>query len=331
VSEHPLQPLADTCWVVTEGLIGMENQALGLAERVGVPIEVKRVSLRWPWRELAPRLVSSPFGKAAPGSSPLAPPWPKLVIGCGRQSIPFVEEIKRVSGGRTLAVQCQHPRVDPKRFDLVVPPEHDGLKGPNVFPLLGSPNRITRAKLSEARDTYAQQFHKVRAPRLGVLIGGKSKAYTFDRGEADAIGRTLAHLSSAYGLMVTASRRTGAENLKRIESFLQGTDAYFWNGQGDSPYLGILAWADVFLVTSDSVNMACEAAVTGKPIHIFFLPGGTPKFTRFHNLLQEKGIARAFQGRIEQWNYPPVDETGRAAKEIQRLLDLFATRPDMKT
>ena len=60
----------------------------------------------------------------------------------------------------------------------------------------------------------------------------------------DAIGRTLAHLSSAYGLMVTTSRRTGAENVNRIEEFLEGTDAYLWDGVGESPYFGILAWAD---------------------------------------------------------------------------------------
>ncbi|MBI3675457.1 MAG: mitochondrial fission ELM1 family protein [Proteobacteria bacterium] len=308
----------------------MENQALGLAERLALPISIKHVGLDWPWRVLAPRLVPDPLAKASAASSALAPPWPKLVIGCGRQSIPFVEAIKRASGGRTLTVQCQHPRVNPARFDLVIPPEHDGLTGRNVFPIIGSPNRITRAKLNTARDAYAQQFHRVRAPRLGVLIGGKSKAYTFDRGEAEAIGRTLAHLSSAYGLMVTASRRTGAENLNRIEKSLEGTDAYFWNGTGESPFFGILAWADAFLATSDSVNMACEAAVTGKPVHIFPLPGGSAKFARFHKLLEEKGIARQFEGRIEQWNYPPLDETGRAAKEIQRLLDLFASRPDMK-
>lgn len=331
MSDTGKEPLSNACWVVTEGVIGMENQALGLAERLALPVETKRVGLTWPWRVLAPRLVPAPFDKAAPGSSAMAPPWPRLVIGCGRQSIPFVEAIKRASGGRTVTVQCQHPRVDPARFDLVVPPDHDGLSGPNVFPILGSPNRITRSRLTKAREEFAQQFHTVRAPRLGVLIGGKSKSYTFDLGEADAIGRTLAHLSSAYGLMVTASRRTGEENLKRIAKLLEGTDAYFWNGEGESPYLGIMAWADAFLVTSDSVNMACEAAVTGKPVHIYLLPGGTAKFARFHSLLEEKGIARQFRGRIEQWNYPPLDETGRAAKEIQRLLDLSALRHDMKT
>src|ERR1051326_9551427 len=89
----------NTCGVVTEGAAGMENQALGLAERVALPIAVKRVKLRTPWRWLAPRAPVSPFGRAEAGSSPMKPPWPRLVIGCGRQSIPFVRAIKRASGG----------------------------------------------------------------------------------------------------------------------------------------------------------------------------------------------------------------------------------------
>src|ERR1700744_2051914 len=138
---------ANSVWVVTEGAAGMENQALGLTERLGLPFEIKRVKLKTPWRGLAPRLPASPFGHATPDSTPLTPPWPDLVIGCGRQSIPFVRAIKQASGGRTVLVQTQNPRIDPRAFDLVIPPEHDGLSGPNVFPIIGSPNRITQAKL----------------------------------------------------------------------------------------------------------------------------------------------------------------------------------------
>src|SRR5262249_21175442 len=84
----------NTVWVLTEGAAGMENQALGLAERLGLPVEVKREMLRRPWRWLAPRIAISPFGRATPDSTPLGPPWPRLVIGCGRQSVPFVRAIK---------------------------------------------------------------------------------------------------------------------------------------------------------------------------------------------------------------------------------------------
>lgn len=321
---------ANTAWVLTEGTPGMENQALGLAERLALPIEIKRVRLAAFWRWFAPRLPVSPLGRATADSTPLGPPWPRLVIGCGRQSIPFVLAIKRATGGRTIAVQTQNPRVDPSRFDLVIPPEHDGLTGPNVFPILGSPNRIAPARLSQARAIFAPAFEALRSPRLTVLIGGQSSAYQFAAAEIDSLTTALRTLSHDFGLIVLTSRRTGAENAARIAACLNGSGAYVWGGGGENPYLGALAWADAFLVTSDSVNMACEAAATGKPVHIFPLPGGSKKFRMFHDSLAQRGITRPFSGKIAQWSYAPLDETGRAAMRIQELLDVSATAPDMK-
>jgi len=40
--------LADEIWVVTEGAAGMENQCLGLAERLSMPIRSLRIALRPP-------------------------------------------------------------------------------------------------------------------------------------------------------------------------------------------------------------------------------------------------------------------------------------------
>src|SRR6202012_688899 len=118
VSEDKPPALSDACWVLTDGTIGMENQALGLAERLGLPIVVKQVKLAWPWDRLAPFSPSSPFGRIAGGSDPVSPPWPRLVIGVGRQSIPFALAIKEASRARTLIVQCQDPRISPAKFDL---------------------------------------------------------------------------------------------------------------------------------------------------------------------------------------------------------------------
>src|ERR1051325_4935218 len=234
----------------------MENQALGLRERLPLPIVVKRVRLKRPWRWLAPRAPVSPFGRSEEGSSPMAPPWPRLVIGCGRQSIPFVRAIKRASGGRTLTLQCPHPRIDPPHFDLVIPPEHDGLTGPNVLPILGSANRITPGRLAEARAQFAPRFEPLRSPRLGVLIGGARRSYSFGAAEAERLAGALAELAGTHGLMVTTSRRTGKDLSDRIAAVLSGAGADLFQGEGENPYLGILAWADVFLVTSDSVNFS---------------------------------------------------------------------------
>ncbi|HEY5337124.1 MAG TPA: mitochondrial fission ELM1 family protein [Rhizomicrobium sp.] len=314
---------------MSNGTPGMENQALGLSDRLDLPVVVKRVWLRWPWSQIAPFSPGPPFGRQTADSDALAPPWPRLVIGVGRQSIPFMRAIKDASP-QTITVQCQDPRTDLSKFDLVIPPQHDRLSGPNVFPILGSPNRITADKLAQARTHFAPLFGPLRAPRLAVLIGGKNRVYDFGRQTVDALAHVLCDLAKTHGLMVTPSRRTGTENIARIESALADTDAYLWREGGENAYWGMLAWADTFLITADSVNLACESAATGKPVHIFPLPGRSTKFDDFHRALAERGISRLFTGQIEQWPYPPLDETGRAAKRVRELLDVSAMAPDMK-
>ena len=85
-------PLDNACWTVTNGTAGMENQALGLAERLGLPIVAKRVRLTWPWNKLAPLHLGAPFSRLAMGSDPVGPPWPQLAIGVGRESIRILLE-----------------------------------------------------------------------------------------------------------------------------------------------------------------------------------------------------------------------------------------------
>jgi mitochondrial fission protein ELM1 len=160
-------------------------------------------------------------------------------------------------------------------------------------------------------------------PRVAVLIGGTSKAYTMDRESAEGIARDLKRLAAqGAGLMVTASRRTPANYEELIREALAGTSAYFWPGQGENPYFGMLAWADVVLVTEDSVNMVTEAASTGKSVHILPLSGGSPKFERFHGEMAKRGITRPYLGKLEIWSYVPLRETERAAAEIRARLGL---------
>ncbi len=50
--------------------------------------------------------------------------------------------------------------------------------------------------------------------------------------------------------------------------------SYLWGDGGENPYPGYLALADEIIVTSDSISMAHEASLTGRPVHLFDLPAG---------------------------------------------------------
>lgn len=315
-------PSGLTCWVVTDGNPGMENQCRGLAEWLGLAALVKRIRIRPPWRWLPPSLWINPLAAIARSGDPLNPPWPDLLIATGRLSVAPAAAIRRRAAGRTIAVQIQDPAVDPARFDLVVVPAHDRLEGRTVVPTLGALHRVTPARLAEGAALVAPALAYLPRPLVAVLVGGSNGRYRLTVKGAEALGRRLAGLARAAGagIAVTGSRRTGAENLAALKRGLADAPALIWDESGDNPYYGYLALADAIVVTADSVAMVSEALATGKPVFVAELFGGSAKFDRFHASLRAAGLTRPFTGELAHWSYRPPDDMARVGDRVRRLL-----------
>ena len=308
-------------WVVHDGKIGMANQVIGLAEALGFPFSEKRLAVRAPWRHLTPRLWLQPLAALSAAGDRLAPPWPDVLIACGRLATAPALAAKRASGGRIFWVQVQDPRYARREVDLMVVPAHDPARGDNVFRTLGAVHRVTQARLAEGARRLAPPLQHLPRPLVAVLLGGDNRVYRLTRSRFGAFADQLAALARrGFGIAVTPSRRTGAENERTLRERLAGLPAFIWDGSGDNPYFGLLGLADAVLVTADSVSMVSEAAATGKPVHVVDLDGGSEKFARFHRALREAGITRPFTGAVESWRYAPPDDTARAAAEIRRRL-----------
>jgi uncharacterized protein len=315
-----------TIRVVTDGRAGIENQALGLAEAVArltpANIDVRRV--RWrPMFDWLPADLKTPAMLHPASDAPFpgdGEPWPDLWIAAGRASLPLSLEARKRSGGRTVVVQVQDPRLDPARFDLVVAPEHDGLTGANVVAITGSPHRITPERLAEAAPAFAAAIEPLPRPRVAVLIGGRSRAFDLTvEHAADLAGRIARAVEGAGGsVLVTFSRRTPPEAQRVMAERLALLPGQVWDGTGPNPLFAFLAFADHILVTEDSANMAAEAASTGKPVHVLPMVrrGPAGKFARLHADLAARRAARPFIEVLETWSYDPLAETDRAAREV---------------
>ena len=315
---------ADVTWVLTDGKAGTRNGALGLAAAVGLPVIDKHTHSRLPWRWLPPQLWPQGVLGVGAGGDALEPPWPRLLISAGERSVGPALAIRKLSGGATFCVHIQHPRVDPARFDLVTASAHDRLTGPNVRNTLGALHHVTREKLEGEARKFGARYAQLPRPLVAVLIGGANRVYRFDRAAAERLADGLARIckETGCGLLITASRRTGAENEALLRERLDGLPAEIWDGKGDNPYFAFLGLADAIIVTSDSANMVSEACYTGKPVHVFHLRGGEgTKFGRFHQSLQEAGITRPFEGRLESWQYDSLDERAAIAAEIRARLE----------
>ncbi|MBX9574658.1 MAG: mitochondrial fission ELM1 family protein [Caulobacteraceae bacterium] len=308
----------------------MENQALGLAEALArlkpAEIVVKRVK----WRSAFDRLPSAlkspwmldPTSDAARPASGAR--WPDVWIGAGRATLPLSAAAKRWSGGRAFVVQTQDPRWRTGAYDLVVAPEHDGLTGPNVLSIIGSPHRVSRAALEAGAGSFVEVLTPLPHPQVAVLIGGRSAAFDLPEDHAATLGdRIVAAVSAAGGsALVTFSRRTPDAARRVLRDRLTSVPGMIWDGKGTNPYFAFLHAADHVLVTEDSANMAAEAASTSKPVHVLpMVPlKPAPKFARLHETLRAHGATRPFDGTLETWTYPPLNETERAAREVLKRL-----------
>ena len=321
-------------WALTDGRAGNEAQALGLAEAIArrrtpetrVAISVRRVApkawtARLPapmWHALGAQEGGWPFTAYGPRVRRIKPPWPDLAIGAGRRIAPLVAALGKLYGVPT--VQILDPRLPFAGFGLVVVPEHDRVSGANVVATLGAIGRTTPEVVARAAEPWRDRLAHLPRPRVAVLLGGPSASARFGGGAAGRLLEALQGLAEqGHGLMVTPSRRTPAGLVARLGDLL-GEDAFVWDRTGENPYPGILGLADAVLVTQDSVNMASEAASTGKPVHIFALNRISAGLRAFHAALEARGAARRFEGMIEAWDYAPLAEADRVAAEIDARL-----------
>lgn len=325
-------PGARVCWVVSDGRIGIENQALGLAEAVARLTPLTLV------RRVAPRLgvVSSALlflaaqviarhrarlQRLAPPAD--APPPPDLWIGCGRAAIAQAWADRQLFAHRAPFIYVQDPRGSYDQFDLIIAPEHDGLTRVNTLAVLGAPNRITPERLEQAAAEFPDLAGLPR-PRIAALIGGRSKRHAVSAAAAEALWQRLAaHAEGGGGLMITTSRRTPPDIRAPLRA-LAAAHAHVrvWTGpeDGPNPYLAYLATADLALVTQDSVNMLTDAASAGVPALIAPMAGRDGKLARLYDALIARGAARWFDGDLAPWPVTPLNETARAAEAVAALL-----------
>lgn len=317
------RPLAGRpVWVISDGRAGIELPCIGIAERLGASIAVKRIAPARPWRWLAPWGPADPAARIGRPGSDFTAPWPAVAIASGRQAVPFIRAVRRASAGQTFTVFIQDPRRGASVADLICIPEHDRLRAANVLALATVPHGFSAERLAGLRAAPPPDLLALPRPRIGVILGGPNRVYRYGD---DSLRRLAAGLTSlaalGAGLMITPSRRTPDYLLAAVDAATVSAARLLWRGEGDNPYPHFLANADALVVTGDSVNMVSEACATGRPVYVFEPEGGSPKFAAFHARLRDYGATRPMPERFERidaWSYAPLDATVTIVREIER-------------
>lgn len=315
------------CWAITNGAAGNERQALALAGRMGLPVRSLVLQPRAPWSWLGPRITTGArLAVSGASRAALAPPWPTLAVGCGRDAALFTRMLRQLSGGHCRAVQILDPRIAPRHWDLVIAPRHDQLSGANVLNPLGSLNPVDEEWLASGREAAAH-LADLPQPRIALLLGGPRRGIALDQAYTRALseGMRARWRSDGGSVMALASRRTPAALLEGLRAALHDVPGLIWGGaeDGPNPYPGVLGWADRVVVTPDSVNMLSEACALGRPVHTLVLTPLPDKLARFHAALRKQGLLHAIDADPAP-SQEPLRETGRIAAEVSRRLHLPA-------
>ena len=312
------------CWVLTDGKVGDEANCLGVTERLGLQAELRHVApgplhaLLMPWGPTPPRDRPS-----RPGS-PIAAPFPDLVVASGRRAVAYLRAVRAAAQGRVFTAFMKDPKVGVGAADFIWLPAHDALRGPNVLATLTSPHRVSPERLAAARAAPAPALAALAAPRLAVILGGGSRHFPFGAQDAARLAAALEKFAeSGWSLMGCPSRRTSPALTDAVAGVVEARGGWFWRGDAPNPYIDMLAAADRIIVTADSVNMVGEAASTGRPVNVFEPAGRSAKIDRFLAGLMHHGAVRPLGDDLAGWTYEPLDSTPEIAIALARRYVAF--------
>jgi len=261
-------------WVLLGSRHGDNQQLLAVAQALGLPFRAIRLKFNRAAGVPPVLLGTSRLSWRCESDTPLAGPWPRVVLAAGRKSVPAARWVQHQSGGRTRLVHFNRPWAPLSWFDLVVStpqyalPQRDNVVV-NCMPLLSSDVPAASALPASLR----QQEAAMPRPWTLVMVGGSSRPYVLDDDAAARLGQLVNAqvLATGGSAWVLASPRSPASAMDNIERVLRVPSLVVRWGQGDNPYAALRGTADRFIVTTDSASMLTEALLSGRPVLPFAL------------------------------------------------------------
>ena len=306
--------------LLTEGMHGMISQVEGMAKALNAEYSHKNVKLSFPWNLIPPKFtpISDIVLKDKIYISDKE--IPDLIISCGRKSVIPSIFLKK-NNSKIFTIHIQDPKVSFKNFDAIVAPEHDNLKGDNVYTSKGAIHYITESEINEARQYLVNKIQSEKV--VSLILGGPNKYYSFSSEEIINIFNQIKSIfvSKGYKVIIIPSMRTPKKTIDLAIKEM-GSCGHVVNKVDKQAYLSAYALANYVIVTCDSTSMISEAATSGKPIFVAHMKTkkNNYRFKRFFELFKQMGITRDLGEKVETWTYNKHNEAQRIALEIKNKI-----------
>ena len=306
--------------LLTEGMHGMISQVEGMAKALNTEYSHKIVRLSFPWNLIPPKFTPISQIILKDKIYITENEIPDIIISCGRKSVIPSIFLKR-KNSKIFTIHIQDPKVNFKNFDAIVAPEHDDLKGDNIYTSKGAIHYITELEISKARQYLVD---KIKSEKIvSLILGGPNKYYSFGKDQLIEIFNEIRSnfVSKGYTIIVIPSIRTPKMIIAlAIKEF--GVNGHVVNSVDKQAYLSTFALATYIVVTCDSTSMISEAATSGKPIFVAHMKAkkNNYRFKKFFKLFKEVGITRDLGEQVISWKYNKFNEAERIATIINSKL-----------
>ncbi len=266
-------------WLLLGDKRGDNGQVEVVAKALGWPYQRKHLAMRERYVVGKPRVRPSLHHIDQTRSDPLAPPWPNLIITAGRRPSMAALWIREQSGGHSKIVEVGKPSGRLQWYDLVISGAENAIAPyPNVALITLPLMRIDEAAIAAERQRWETSLSALPKPIIGILVGGPTIPFVYNNAMVERLVGVCRQIVEQQGgtPYLTTSRRTPPAVVEALHAELPAEARLFaWRPEAaENPYHGLLALADGFVVTADSISMAVEVAQLKKPLEILPVPVG---------------------------------------------------------
>ena len=222
-----------------------------------------------------------------------------FVISAGASLAPLNLCLARDSRAKSVVLMKPNFPFNFFRYDLAVIPAHDrGFIPDRVFRTRLAPGEIDPDKLEEAGRRLKKNLRAPDRVKWGIFLGGPTRHFKMAAGDVEKLFSHVKRISRETGdYLVTTSRRTPDAVSRLLKEKVAGDPScqmLVIAKEDPRPEVagGMMALAEVLVVTEDSISMISEAVLSGKKVVVLNsgADGLPAKHRRFKEILEREAM-----------------------------------------
>ena len=308
---------------ILDNRIGNRNQVFAILNELNLPYKI--LDIKYNWLANLPNFMLQIFG----GYSHIKnfdikkiKTKPILILSCGRRTFPLASKLKSLFSDSTHFIHLMYPKLslNIRGCNLIFTPFHDNVgASDHVIKTLGSPAPLDIIKIK--KKTYKTK------PIISILIGGNHGRYKLKSKIINYILTETLNKIKHGSILISTSRRTPNNIIKLIDKWGKKNKNFKIifhpkNNSKVNPLKEMIAYADEFVVTGDSVSMVSQLCQYDKPVRIIFNKGFcATKHIKFCTKLIDEGYAYPFESLLEKCdNIKTINTTKEISKKILSII-----------